>query len=467
MSKYGQTFMIVGVIGGALLGIFVNLFLTGIGPVDWFIDNIAQTIGQLFLRLLFMLVVPLLFSALVVGIAELDMKQLGRIGVKMLAYTVVVSAIAVLIGLTAVNIVGPGRGAPDSIRELARETSVQAAPAPEGESASDLIVGLVPRNPIDAAAKGDMIGLIVFSLLFGIALSFTRTEATASVRTFIQGIYDVMMKLIDGVLALAPLGVGALLFVMMARLGADLLAQLAAYVAVVIGGLALHMFVVYPLTVYFIGRKNPIDFFVQVRVAALTAFSTASSSATLPTALKVADENLKLPSHVSRFVLTAGSAMNQNGTALFEGVTVIFIAQLYNVPLGIGDQAFIMVICILAGIGTAGVPAGSIPVIAMILTRFNIPVEGLALVLGIDRILDMCRTTLNVVGDLAAAVCVARGEKHLELESATGSNEATGHGPTPDAGPTDGDPRRSSPPPDEPEATTPEPDEPRERSAES
>jgi DAACS family dicarboxylate/amino acid:cation (Na+ or H+) symporter len=464
MSKLGQILMVIGVVGGALLGIFVNLFLTGVGPVEWFIDNIAHTIGQLFLRLLFMLVVPLLFAALVVGIAELDMKQLGRIGVKMLAYTVVVSAIAVMIGLTLVNVVGPGRGAPDSIRDLARETSVQAAPAPEGESASDLIVGLVPRNPIDAAAKGDMIGLIVFSLLFGIALSFTRTEATATLRTLIQGIYDVMMKLIDGVLALAPIGVGALLFVMMARLGADLLAQLAAYVAVVIGGLALHMFVVYPITVYFIGGKNPIAFFAQVRVAALTAFSTASSSATLPTALKVADEELKLPSHVSRFVLTAGSAMNQNGTALFEGVTVIFIAQLYGVPLGIGDQAFIMVICILAGIGTAGVPAGSIPVIAMILARFHIPVEGLALVLGIDRILDMCRTTLNVVGDLAAAVCVARGEKHLEPESPKEPRAATVHPP-------DDDPRASEPPADVETAKTEprdaKPDEPGERSAES
>jgi dicarboxylate/amino acid:cation (Na+ or H+) symporter, DAACS family len=414
MSKYGQRFMIGGVLAGAVLGIFVNVFLPGVGPVDWFIDNIAETIGQLFLRLLFMLVVPLLFSALVVGIAELDMMQLGRIGLKMLAYTVVVSGIAVLIGLALVNIVGPGRGAPDSIRELARESSsVQAAPAPEGEDAADLIVAIIPRNPIDAAANGDMIGLIVFSLLFGIALSFTRTEGTAVVRTFIQGIYDLMMKLIDGVLTLAPIGVGALIFVMMARLGADLLAQLAAYVAVVIGGLAIHMFVVYSATVWVIGGKNPIEFFSQVRVAALTAFSTASSSATLPTALKVADEKLKLPSHVSRFVLTAGSAMNQNGTALFEGVTVIFIAQLYGVPLGIGQQAFIMVICVLAGIGTAGVPAGSIPVIAMILAKFQIPVEGLGLILGIDRILDMCRTTLNVVGDLAAAVCVARGEKPL------------------------------------------------------
>jgi DAACS family dicarboxylate/amino acid:cation (Na+ or H+) symporter len=170
------------------------------------------------------------------------------------------------------------------------------------------------------------------------------------------------------------------------------------------------MVVVYSLSVWVAGGKNPIQFFRQVRLAMVTAFSTASSSATLPTALKVAEENLRLPPHVSRFVLTAGSAMNQNGTALFEGVTVLFLAQLFNVDLTVGQQATVMIICILAGIGTAGVPSGSIPVIAMILGMFHIPIEGLGLILGVDRILDMCRTTLNVTGDLAAAVYVARGE---------------------------------------------------------
>jgi DAACS family dicarboxylate/amino acid:cation (Na+ or H+) symporter len=213
----------------------------------------------------------------------------------------------------------------------------------------------------------------------------------------------------------------------MARLGVAVLAQIGAYVGVVLLALALHMFVVYSLSVRFLGGRNPVTFFRDCRLAIVTAFSTSSSSATLPTALKVAEENLKLPRNVARFVLTAGSAMNQNGTALFEGVTVLFLAQVYGVQLSLPDQAVVMFICVLAGIGTAGVPAGSIPVIAMILGLFKIPPEGLGLVLGVDRFLDMCRTTLNVTGDLAAAVYVARGEPAPEAGSPSGAtDEAAG-----------------------------------------
>jgi DAACS family dicarboxylate/amino acid:cation (Na+ or H+) symporter len=202
-----------------------------------------------------------------------------------------------------------------------------------------------------------------------------------------------------------------LLFTLTAKLGVELFWHLGKYVLVVLLALALHQFVVYSLLVKFLGGRSPLQFFKDIRLAMLTAFATASSSATLPTALKVAEENLKLPAPISRFVLTAGSAMNQNGTALFEGVTVLFLAQLYGVELAMGQQLSIMVICILGGIGTAGVPAGSLPVIAMILAMFGIPPEGLGLVIGVDRLLDMSRTTLNVTGDLAAAVYVARAEE--------------------------------------------------------
>jgi len=325
----------------------------------------------------------------------------------MLGYTVVVSTIAVLIGVTLVEVVGPGRGAPAELLERARQA---VAVKPAAGAGVSLLVSIFPDNPVKAAAQGDMIGLITFSLLFGVGLALTRTEAAASLRRGIQGLYDVSMTLIDLVLRLAPLGVAALLFSMTARMGAEVLGQLAAYVAVVIAGLALQLFVVYSASVWFLGRMSPRAFFAGSRLAMVTAFSTASSSATLPTALKVAEENLRLPPRVSRFVLTAGSAMNQNGTALFEGVTVLFLAQLYGVHLGLAQQAGVMGICILAGIGTAGVPAGSLPVVAMILQMFGIPPEGLGLILGVDRLLDMARTTVNVTGDLAAAVYVARDE---------------------------------------------------------
>ena len=203
----------------------------------------------------------------------------------------------------------------------------------------------------------------------------------------------------------------ALLFTLTSTLGYQILAQLGRYVFVVVLALAIHQFVVYSIMLATLGRMSPWKFFKGVEEAMLVAFSTASSNATLPTALKVAEENLKLPSQVSRFVLTIGSTANQNGTALFEGVTVLFLAQFYDIPLTLAQQVMVVSICVLGGIGTAGVPAGSIPVVAMILGMVGVPLEGLGLILGVDRFLDMCRTTLNVTGDLVASVVVSRGEK--------------------------------------------------------
>jgi DAACS family dicarboxylate/amino acid:cation (Na+ or H+) symporter len=236
-------------------------------------------------------------------------------------------------------------------------------------------------------------------------------DRTDGLVRMLEGVYAVAIKLTDWVLALAPIGVAALLFTLTARLGYDILRHLGTYVLVVVGALAFHQFVVYSLSVSLLGGMSPRRFFRDVQDAMLTAFSTASSTATLPTALKVAEENLRLPPHVSRFVLTVGAAANQNGTALFEGVTVLFLAQFYGVPLSFAQQVTVVLICILGGIGTAGVPAASIPVVITILGIVGVPAEGIGMILGVDRFLDMCRTTLNVTGDLAAAVVVARGEE--------------------------------------------------------
>jgi DAACS family dicarboxylate/amino acid:cation (Na+ or H+) symporter len=400
-----------GMLIGAALGVSAQA-IPGAKPIaDWTIENIAGPIGQLFLRGLFMLVVPLLFSGLVVGIAELDLRRLGRIGVRTLGYTVLASTVSVVIGLLLVNVIQPGHGSSGDFRAALAGVKVpEAAKAPEVTTPLGLLVAMVPDNPVRAAANGEMLPLIVFALLFGIALSLTPSPATERLREVIAGLFEVSMTLIHIVLRMAPVGIGALIFALTARLGTDLFGLLLAYVVVVLLGLALHMFGFYSLCVALLGRRSPLEFFRGVRLAMLTAFSTASSNATLPTALQVAEEELHLPKHVSRFVLTAGAAMNQNGTALFEGVTVLFLAQVFGVDLTLMQQATVMVICILAGVGTAGVPAGSLPVIAMILGMLHVPVEGLGLILGVDRFLDMCRTTVNVTGDLAIAVCVARGE---------------------------------------------------------
>ncbi len=403
--------ILIGLLIGGGLGLAAKTLAHDAAWLPWVVDNITLPAGQIFLRLLFMLVIPMLFSALVIGICGLDVKHLGRMGARTLGYTVVASLIAVLIGMTLTNLIRPGAGLPDELRSMATANSATlTVPKPPDTTGVALLVAMFPDNPVKAAANGEMIGVILFSLIFGVGLSFTQTSGALRLREVIEGLYDVSMTLINGVLKLAPYGVAALIFTMTARLGTELLPYLLSYVSVVLLGLGLQMFVVYPLAIRFLGGRSPLAFFRSVRVAMVTAFATASSSATLPTALKVAEENLGLPRHVSRFVLTAGSAMNQNGTALFEGVTVLFLAQLFGVELGLGQQFLIMLICVLGGIGTAGIPAGSLPVIAMILVTFGIPVEGLALILGIDRFLDMCRTTLNVTGDLVAATYVARGE---------------------------------------------------------
>jgi DAACS family dicarboxylate/amino acid:cation (Na+ or H+) symporter len=403
--------MLGGMLVGIVLGSACRALAGGEPWLVWTTDNLAVPIGQIFMRSLFMLVVPLLFSGLVAGVSELDVHRLGRIGGRTLAYTVLASSVSVVIGLTLVTVVSPGTLASAELKAaLATSQLPAAAKAPADTSPIALLVSMVPDNPIRAAANGEMLPLIVFSILFGIALSMTPTEGAARLRSFIQGLFDVSMTLIHLVLRIAPLGVGALLFSLTVRIGTELFSLLFAYVAVVLMALALHMFGFYSLTIKLIAGHSPVAFFRSIRLAMLTAFSTASSNATLPTAIDVAERELRLPKNIARFVLTAGAAMNQNGTALFEGVTVLFLAQVFGVDLSLGQQTLVMGICILAGIGTAGVPAGSIPVIAMILTMLNVPAEGLGLILGVDRFLDMCRTTVNVAGDLAAAVCVAHGE---------------------------------------------------------
>ncbi|HYU35233.1 MAG TPA: dicarboxylate/amino acid:cation symporter [Thermoanaerobaculia bacterium] len=415
-----HTRILIGGLLGAVAGIIAYLTAGDSPGLQSFITYGTGPLGRIFLNLLFMLVIPLIFSALVLGVAGMgDPRALGRIGLKSLLYTVCVSAIAVLLGITLVNLFRPGDVISPELKARLAASAAQraaqatvAAPAPP-KSGIDMVVDIVPRNPIKAAAEGDMLAVMFFSLFVGIGLALVRTPAALRFQEAVEGLLDISMRLIDIVIAFAPVGVAALLFNLTAQLGYEVLRQLAIYVGVVLLALAIHQFVVYSLAVKLLGGMSPLTFFKGVEEAMITAFSTSSSNATLPTALRVAEEELHLPPSVSRFVLTIGATMNQNGTALFEGVTVLFLAQFYNVPLTLPQQATVVGICILGGIGTAGVPSGSIPVVAMILGLVGIPVEGIGLILGVDRFLDMCRTVLNVTGDLAAAVVVSRGEEAL------------------------------------------------------
>lgn len=415
-----QMQMLLGFVIGLAAGMIVHLTAQDAAWVKVATTYVTQPIGQIFLRLLFMLVLPLLFSALVIGIAELgDIASLKRVGVKTLIFTVAISSIAVISALAVVNIFRPGDGVDPALAQALLENaragaqSIVAASSGKG-SAVESVLAIVPSNVVSAAAANDILALMFFALFFGIGLMLVRSPAATQLKTVIEGLFEVSMRLIGIVIKMAPLAVACFMFNLAALFGWDLLVRLSAYVAVVLLALGIHMFIVYSVALKLFGGMSPIHFFRQVQEAMVMAFSTASSNATLPTALRVAETKLNLPPRIARFVLTIGSTANQNGTAIFEGVTVLFLAQFFGVQLGLGQQALVLVICILGGIGTAGVPAGSLPVVALILGMIGVPPEGIGLVLGVDRFLDMCRTTLNVTGDLTAAVVVSRGEMSPE-----------------------------------------------------
>jgi DAACS family dicarboxylate/amino acid:cation (Na+ or H+) symporter len=260
-----------------------------------------------------------------------------------------------------------------------------------------------------------MLAVMFFALLFGIAMGTSSSARMGTLVAFMQGLYDVSLWLVGFAMRIAPVGVAALVFSVASRVGLDILLILAAYMATVLTGLAIHQLVVYSLVLRFACGLSPILFFRRVRPVMVTAFSTSSSNATLPTTIETARTRLGIPGKVANFVLTLGSTFNQNGTALFEGVSVIFIAQAYGVPLGMDQQLLVLGMAILAGVGTAGVPGGSIPMIVPVLVGIGVPAEGIFIILGVDRLLDMCRTVLNVTGDMVAAAFIARSEGALEV----------------------------------------------------
>lgn len=410
--------MLAGFLVGLTLGMFVHATVGADAQwVQWLTEHVTQPAGTLFLRLIFMLVMPLLFSALIVGVAEMgDIRALGRIGWRTLAYTVIVSGIAVLIGLLLVNLFQPGAGvdpvaAQQMLAQGAERAQAIISNNAQQPGAMNMLLSIVPDNVIGAASKNQILAVMFFALMIGIGFVLTRdSEATATFKRAVEGLFEISMTLIGLVIRLAPYAVFCFMFNLAALFGWDLLARLGAYVGVVVLALALHMFVVYSAALKYAGW-SPLAWFRKVQEVMMMAFSTASSNATLPTSLRVAEHELKLPNKVSRFVLTVGATANQNGTALFEGVTVLFLAQFFGVQLDLGQQFMVMFVCILGGIGTAGVPAGSLPVVALICAMVGIPAEGIGIILGVDRFLDMCRTTLNVTGDLVLATMVSKGEE--------------------------------------------------------
>lgn len=422
-----HTRIFLGLLVGAAAGIAVNaLYGPGHEAVDWVVSNITEPIGLLFLRLLSMIVIPLVVSSLILGVAGIgDVRTLGRIGLKSFVYTVAFSAISVAIGVTLANTIQPGRALSPQVRDELEvrgdkraseevKQADQAKPAVAGSPLMQAVKTLVPANPVAAAAgeTPNMMQLMVYALLVGITVTLLPRATTSGLLETLQGLYEVSVRLVGLLMHLAPAAVACLLFNNTARFGLDLLQSLLWFMTTVLIGLGLQMFVVYPLSIRLLSGLSPFEFFRRIEAVILTAFSTSSSNATLPTALRVAEEDLGIPREINGFVLTVGATANQNGTALYEGVAVLFLAQIAGVDLSLGQQLMLVCLAILGGIGTAGVPSGSIPFIIGVLATLGINPSLVGIIIGVDRILDMCRTTLNVVGDLTIATYVARSEGH-------------------------------------------------------
>jgi Na+/H+-dicarboxylate symporter len=386
----------------------------------------VEWIGRLFLALIKMVVVPLVFCSLVVGVAALgDVRKLGRLGGRTVLYFTLTTVVALVIGVGLANLIQPGRLVSEADRTVllasyqgeATQTVKDAANAP---SMVDQIIAVVPENPIQALAQGEMLQIIFFALMLGIALTLLPGRRSQRVVDLLDGVNEAMVMLVHVVMKLAPYGVAALLFKVVGTTGASVLGALMAYALVVLAGLLLHLLLTYGLVVKLGARLPWFGFLKAIRPAQLLAFSTSSSSATLPVTKECCEDNLGVSNQVSSFVLPLGATVNMDGTALYQGVAALFIAQIYGMDLGLGEQLTVIVSATLASVGAAGVPGAGMVTLAMVLTQIGVPTEGLALILGLDRLLDMFRSSINITGDSAAAVFMARLEgERLEARSAT------------------------------------------------
>ena len=409
-----HTRILLALLIGALAGLGVHSLAGDAEWTIWLADNVAAPVGEIFLRLLLMTVVPLVFASIVLGVTGLgDVRNLGRVGGKTLAYFLASSAIAAALGIVLVNVVDPGSSLDPIVRAALLDDFREKASSMQAGSPGfgvDMLVDIVPRNPVEAAADMDMLAVIFFALVFGVALALIPRERAAPLIAVIESLGDVVIKIIEMVMRLAPYGVFALIFVVTSRFGWSLLAQLGVYVVLVIVGLTLHTVVILSVMVKFLGGMQPMAFWRRSRTVIVTAFATSSSSATLPTSIAVAERELKVPPTLAGFVLPLGATMNMNGTAVYVGITVLFLAQVFGVDLTLGQQVVVAILGVITAIGAAGVPGGSLPLIMVILASVGVPPEGIAIILGVDRILDMARTVPNVVGDLTAAVFLAHSE---------------------------------------------------------
>ncbi len=376
--------------------------------------DFLKPFGDLFLRLIKFIIAPLILSTLVVGVASSsDPKQLGRIGLKTVAYYLGTTAIAIAIGLAVAFLISPGKGVDISTDNLVvPETATQ-----EQEGPVATLLNIIPENPFTALAEGNILQIIFFALFIGLAITFVGEKAQPVYKLF-EAFSEIMYKITGIIMKVAPIGILGLLAPVVGQYGISVLLPLFKVVFAVYLGCILHAFIVYSTAVKIWGGMGPVQFFKGISPAALVAFSTASSAGTLPVTIKNTTENLGVPNKIASFVLPLGATINMDGTAIYQGVAVIFIAQFYGLDLSFMQLLTVVLTTVLASIGTAGVPGAGMIMLAMVLTSVNMPLEGIALIAGIDRVLDMMRTTANIVGDASAAVVVAGSEREIKTGKA-------------------------------------------------
>nr|MBS0021351.1 dicarboxylate/amino acid:cation symporter [Gammaproteobacteria bacterium] len=402
------TQILMAMVAGAALGVLIHLTAADIAFVQSaIVDGVFEVVGAMFVSALKMMVVPLVFVSLVGGVTALgDLRTLGRVGGKAVLFYLATTAVAISIALSLAVLTAPGEGF-QSTAPMA-EIELKAPPALE-----QVLIDLVPSNPVAAMASGSMLQVIVFALLFGVAVS-AAGEGGRHVLNFFNDLNAVIMRMVDLVMKLAPIGVFALIAKTFATQGADVLSPLLGYFLVVIGALLVHSLGTYSAVLYLLGRLDPRVFYAKLRSVLAFAFSTASSNATIPVTLKATEERLGVSNSVAAFTVPLGATINMDGTAIMQGVATVFIAQVYSVDLSLADYLTVILTATLASIGTAGVPGVGLIMLAMVLGQVGLPVEGIALIIGVDRLLDMLRTATNVMGDCMVTCLVAKSEGALD-----------------------------------------------------
>lgn len=396
------TKILIGIVLGLIVGAALHLYFPSV--FDVLNEYIFDPVAVLFIKAIKMIVVPLVFFSIASGAAGIaDPRKLGRIGGKTILLYLLTTAVAITVGLMLANVIAPGEGV--KIGEASEKPDIQEAPP-----FKETLLNIIPENPVQAMAEAEMLQIIFFALFFGIAMALLGEKADR-VKAVIEQGNEVTIKMVDLVMKTAPYAAFALMARAIGQAGIELIGSMAWYMVTILGALLLHMAVIYSLLIWALGKMNPLHFFKAMGPAMEVAFTTSSSAATLPVTMECVERDLKVPKSISSFVLPLGATVNMDGTAIMQGVAAVFIAQLYDIDLSLVEQGMILLTATLASIGTAAVPGAGLVILSMVLTSVGLPVEGIAIIMGVDRLLDMSRTVTNITGDACVAVCVARTEE--------------------------------------------------------